>query len=330
MTLARLALASTELLYKRALIEKRQESIALIDFREIENEHKKREFALKKEEASFADKQREFANLLHLPEGSIPVLVDVDLNRVTLKETVPKTDDLRALAEENSPDLKQARLDLYRSRREYLITEHDYLPTISLTGHYGRTGETWPPRSLDWGVGFNVTLPLQSSTLRTDAQYNSTKAETQHGLSQGGELDIYNNAGYRAAEMRNELQLFRARSSRDDLKRGLDLKLDRFARETAERIKDLDLLAEQVSISELRIAVEYRKYLSGQTALHDYLEEEIKLQQARQSLLEKRVESILSINQFEADIGLDLDALNLIDLPPSAAQTAVETKRGLP
>ncbi|HMY46978.1 MAG TPA: hypothetical protein PKX74_15980, partial [Leptospiraceae bacterium] len=86
-------------------------------------------------------------------------------------------------------------------------------------------------------------------------------------------------------------------------------------------------LAEKVSISELRNTVEYRKYISGQTALHDYLEEEIKLQQARADLLEKRVESILAVGQFEADIGLELDYLGLIDLPennpaPAPGQSA--------
>lgn len=327
MDLARLSIKSTDLLYKRAVIERRQDAIALIDFREIENEHKRRQFALEKQEAAYRSSIADFAHTLHLPPGSEPALVAIDLTRAVIRDSNRLPDELKTLAEENSPELRQARLDVYRSRKEYLITSHDYLPSVSLTGHYGRTGEEWPPRSLDWGVGINVTIPLQGSTLRTDAQYNSTKADTQRGLSEGGEFDFYNNPGYRAAGMRNELQLFRARANREDLRRNIDLRIDKFARETRERNNELSLLAEKVSISELRNTVEYRKYISGQTALHDYLEEEIKLQQARADLLEKRVESILAVGQFEADIGLELDYLGLIDLPennpaPAPGQSA--------
>jgi len=76
----------------------------------------------------------------------------------------------------------------------------------------------------------------------------------------------------------------------------------------------------------LRNKVERRRMIMGELSLSEYLEEEIKLIQARLQLIQERVEFALSINQLEMDLGLELDQLGLLNF---AELTPEEEEEGI-
>lgn len=325
-SVSRASMESAKALKVRSGLERKQGEITELDFREVENEFTRRVLTLRQEEDAYKDGLIDFRNLLRLPKGDTPDIALLDLYGLEVKKLKIKADELYDLAVKHRPDVKQSAIDLARSRREYLITKYSYLPNISLTGNYGKSGEEWPPRSTEWGVGINFTFNFLGNTLRNDAQLQRSKDNTSRGISTSGNLDIYSNAAWRQPHMQNKIQLMRNKQKKADLIRDIRLQIERAHRGIIDKQKSLKLSDESLAIQELRNKVERRRMIMGELSLSEYLEEEIKLIQARLQLIQERVEFALSINQLEMDLGLELDQLGLLNF---AELTPEEEEEGI-
>lgn len=307
------AVESARFLFRMGRLEHKQGTLTLLDLRERANEYEQRTLALRREEESVANKLTEFALLLQLPEEERLIPETLDLFKLRMADRLPATDVLLQLAQKNHPRLRQFRMDLAQKRKQHLITEYDYLPSVALTGRYGRTGDTWPPRTIEWGVGFSLSFNLWGSTLSNDAVSNRTEGDVSRGLSAGGRLNLYDNPGYRSAKLSAAADLLRARQALRDLQRSLQHEVGRALRELRLRSNELRLADEEVALRELRHKVDRHRFRLGEMPYRDFLEEERRLIESRNALAEKRTEMILSINRTEVSLGLALDQLGLIN-----------------
>ncbi len=311
-TLARFNIKSAETMLSRAGIERSQGAITELDFRQIQNEHSRRLLEKRRQENQFKDAKIDFLFLLRMEPGSEVELSRLDLYSLAIDDLELDEETLYNAALLKRPDIRQARIDVEKARREHLITEYYYLPTVALTGRYGKTGDTWPPTTSEWGIGFNVTFNIFGSTLRTDAVDNRTRNETGRGLSQGGQLDIFNNPGYSAAALRNEIQLRRTRQKNEDLLFQMQNEVHRQMRDLREQKKDLELADEALAVREMRLELSRMKYRNGELSLQLLFDEEMKAMQARYQLVQQRVQSALAVGKLELGLGLELDELNLL------------------
>ncbi len=311
-SVAKANLESSSALLKKTEAEYRLGMITALDLSEVRNQHDQKALSLRKEQNAYHDAARDFALFLRLPEQEIPRLKFLDLANLTVRELVLKQEEMVQLALENRPDVRQAKIDRMKAEKQYLITERHYLPTISLTGHYGKSGDKWPPRTLEWGVGVNISFPLFGSTVRSDSSLNRTKGDTQRSVSSGGTADIYNNAAWDEPGLRSTMEVMRSADKAHVLDKQVGLKVERLVRDYDDRRKSLELADQALAVREKRFQIEVKKYAGGETSLTELFEEELKLIQARQGLVRERVEYALSVNQLEVELGLDLDALGLI------------------
>lgn len=312
--LARENLKGAESMFERARIQMRQGELAALDFKEIESRLETHRLELKKREDSHEEAVYDLASLLRL-DGAPAEIAGVDLFALEAAAESMEDSELVSRAVQKRPDLREARIELERARREHLITEYYYLPTVALTGRYGKTGEKWPPTIAEWGVGVNVTFNLFGSTLQTDAQSNRTPTGASQGLSAGGHLDLYNNAAYDDAKMRNEIELAKAREKKEQLVRHIEETVKRERRGLMRAREELDLLDRALSVKEQRFLVSNLRYRRGELSLDRLLEDEMKLIEERYRLIEARVNYVLACGKLELGLGLELDELSLFTLP---------------
>ncbi|MCR9145510.1 MAG: TolC family protein [bacterium] len=317
-SIARAAYESARATLDRATVENRQGAITELDFQEIRTEYDRRGLELEQRVEAYENGRVDFAQLLRVsvdPElDNRPDVKGLDLFRVRVNEFSMSIDELYNIAMESRPDVRQAKIDVMRSRREYLITKYDWLPTVSLTGNYGKSGEEWPPTNTEWGVGINFTFRVFGNTISTDAQELRTQNETGRGYSSSGQWNVYDNAAWEEPHKRNTIELMQARDRKQQLADTVRVEVTRLRRAFYDRRREMELADRSLAVREQRFRIEQLRFRNGEISVSDYLESELELIQARLDLVAGRVNMILAANQTEIDLGLPLDSLKLVDI----------------
>ncbi len=312
-SIAKYSLKTAEYFFRIGRVEERQGSLTHLELRERAGELEQRRLALRRESDALRDRLTDFAVILQLPPGEKVAPRELDLFRLRLSAELPPYDDLLRQAEQNHPKLRQFRMELAQKQRQYLIAKYDYLPSIAVTGRYGRTGDTWPPRTTEWGVGVSLTFRLWGSTLTNDAVSNRTEGDVSRGLSAGGRLDLYDNPGFRREQLTATADLLRARRALADLRRTLRHDVERVLRELRLKRDELRLADENLAVRELRHRIDLDRMRLGELRYRDFLEEEQRLIEARYQLAAARTEAVVTVNKLEASLGLPLDALRIVN-----------------
>ena len=323
-TVARAGFESAWILKEKAELEGKQGVSSLLDLREVQNEFHGRELKLKRESQAYTDQLEDFAMLLNLPPNKIPKPAILDLYRLNIKDLHIGEAELYGLAIRNNQELKQARLQFLRSQKEYNMTRYGFLPKIALTGHYGKTGDEWPPKTTEWGVGFNISFNVFGSKLSNDGAVNRSKNETTKGASAGGQLEPLSSVSFRTPYYKSAGALMKTRKQYRDAKRKLSIQVRRLHNEIKHKKRELRIADEQLAIRELRFKTERLKYMNGDLPVHKLFEEETELIGARLNLIEQRVGYALSVNQLELSLGVDIDTLGIINFKDITVEEADE------
>lgn len=308
------SLRSLETQLARVRVERRQGAATELDFQELETEYSRRRLELKQQRDSLGDSLVDFGMLLRLPDPGGARVKRLDLFEIKINDFSMSEEDLYQASLSSRPDVRQARIDLMRSRREYLLQKYDWLPTISLTGNYGRSGEEWPPSNTEWGVGVSVTLRVFGNTLSGDVTNNRSQNETSRGYSSSGSWNVYDNAGWREPMVRAELQLLQARERNHEVRMQAANEVHRLRRAFLDRRTELDIADRNLAIQERRFMIAERRFQNGEMSLQDYLEQELRMVQARLGLVQSRVQLVIAANQLELNLGLELDSQKLVEI----------------
>lgn len=316
-SIAQAAFDSASATLDRANVERRQGAITELDYQEIRTEFDRRNLELEQRTAAYDNGRVDFTTLLRVtvdPELKPPDVKGLDLFKVKVNEFELSTDELYNIAMNSRSDVRQSKIDVMRSRREYLITKYDWLPTVSLTGNYGKSGEEWPPTNTEWGVGINFTFRVFGNTISTDAQELRTQNETGRGYSTSGQWNVYDNAAWQEPHKRNTIQLMQARDRKKQLADTVRVEVVRLRRAFYDRRREMELADRSLAVREQRFRIEKVRFRNGEISVSDYLESELELIQARLDLVAGRVNMILAANQTEIDLGLPIDSLKLVDV----------------
>lgn len=328
--LAKYNTESAQRMFDVAEAKRKQGDITPADYFQIRNELSQRRLEQVRQENKEKDSYVDFAFLLRLARGESVEISKLDLYNLDMKKLEVEEEVLFNLALAKRPDLRQARIDVEKARREYMITEYYYLPTVSLTGRYGKTGATWPPTTVEWGVGFNVTFNIFGSTLRTDGVDNRSRGESSRGYSGGGQLDIYNNPGYSSAALQNEINLRKARQKSEDLLFQVQNEVHRQSRDLNDQRTALELADEGLAVKEMQLNLARRKYQNGELSLQLLFDQENQVRQARSNLIQQRVDTAIAVGKLELSLGLDLDELQLLNFDELKSGPEIEGRSWKP
>ncbi len=313
------SLKQYERFHRISEIEYKNGNIALLDILEIRHQLQQRTLTLQDHEADYRYKMATLGLMLHIPEDVPFRLQQLDLRTAGTEKLDLQSNAFIEQALQNRPEIRQAKMDLYRARRQYRITEYHYLPTISLTGNYGKTGTNWPPRETEWAVGINVTMNIMGNTISTDYRYLRSAQETVKGYSSGAAATLYDKPGYRDPHIRSQIELLRAREKYFEIERSLRIELQSLSEEYERRRNALQLQNSSTAVKEQRLRVMERLYRNGEISIDEFNKQELQLQEARFALVQKRFEYVLFIYRMEVSLGLNIG--DLFELPVTDAES---------
>ncbi len=312
--IGRSSLESARRALNRAELELEQGAIPALDEQQLAVEFERRALELERSERSLQESERSLGRLLRTDHGQRLELFGLENFELRFPAPPPDGATLAELALENRSDVRQARIDALRAAREERIQRYDWLPTIALTGNLGRTGEEWPPRTTEWGVGVSFTFRAFGNTLVTDAQENRSRGETSRGYSSSATLNVYDNAGWRATRLRSQLDAMRSREQREQLITDVQAEIEKLRHDFLLRVREVELAERTLDVHGRRFQVDRLKYENGETALQDYLEQELRFVQAQLDAVRQRIDLALAANQLETALGLPLDSLGLVEI----------------
>ncbi|MCB1169048.1 MAG: TolC family protein [Leptospiraceae bacterium] len=312
LSLARSRRKRSEKMLESAKLEHRNGLITRLDFLEIQNQHRRSLQRIDAAKRSTEQAQKQLMLLTGLPEQTFPGIRLLDMRNTEFRALEISPDRLARLTLQNHPGILRLRRELYRARQNHMTAKQYYLPTVSLTARYGKTGERWPPGQSEWGLGLNITFRGLQSTLSQNVGLDESGNGASRGVSSGGQLQVLNDTGADIRQLNATSSLLKARRSLQDLKKSLPLKAKNLAREYRNRRLELKITEQSYRIQKKRFKIDVLRYRKGQLSLEEYNEEEQRLHQASLSRIQQRLQLLEFISRMELDLGLSHDDLELV------------------
>jgi outer membrane protein TolC len=249
--------------------------------------------------------EEQFAEVLALDE--IPELIEaVDTER----RAVPLSQEtVKALAENRSPALAEARLSIAKREGELKYADRSWIPTVKLLGNFGLAGRQYPLSRYNWSVGLSLDFsgPLLRNT--TSASFGREPPYDRTGSLQNSFSPLPDPAGAlgrsRAAALLFEERGNYERSLKQIGKNAVQ-QLEKYGLLEDKRmlaVEAVDLAEEKYRLARLRMEL-------GQITRTELMETEIELSR-------KKVESIQAAAALlEAEQELE----KMLDLPPGSLE----------
>jgi len=203
--------------------------------------------------------------------------------------------ELVAVAREQSPSVRSARLQLQAAEADVSSAQSAYWPSFSLSGGYDWASENFPPANRSWSVRVSGSVPL----------FNGLQRETSIDRAQA-QLEV-SRAQERAAEL----------AVRTDVN-------DAYSQvETA--VAQLDLARESVELARENLRVTRQRYRQGVATIVDLQQAQIALQQAQVDVIRRQFDFQVGVAQLESVIGSDLEELTPQQTP--GAPNSIDEER---
>ncbi len=319
---------------KKASVEKQLGVITDLDHKEISLELKRRELALENVRQELDKSVEDIKFLLRFEPQEKIILLPLSRYRLTIREPAPREDQFYEKAVRTLPEMESARAQLLRAHREYYIEKYNWLPTLSLAGNWGRSGESWPPRQVEWGVGLSFTFRLWGNSLNNDLHVSRANAETSQTVSSGGQFNFYDQPEWYESQLKRKLELLKSQENRRSLQ--YTLKAEILERQNRFRLqyREIQLDLRSLELSNRRFLVERLRFQQGNISARELIDSELRYIEERLTLARRFVDLIISANQLELRLGLPLDSLQLAVyeknheyLPESQAEEQQERQR---
>ncbi|MCL2043304.1 MAG: TolC family protein [Treponema sp.] len=118
-------------------------------------------------ESDLAEMEKQFADILDITE--LPELAEqIDIHRSTV---LPPVQAAVSLAEENNPDLAEARFAVTRRQAEYKFSSRTWIPALRVNGSFGVTGQQYPLTRHTWSMG--ITVEFANPWLQNNLAFQS-------------------------------------------------------------------------------------------------------------------------------------------------------------
>jgi outer membrane protein TolC len=254
-------------------------------------------------EIELEEAERQFAESLGLEE--LPLLGEtIDTRRKCL---LPSPRAARTQAEENSPQLAEARYAVRKKEAELKIVSVSWIPTLRISGSFGLTGQRYPLTRHNWSVGLTLEFsnPFLSSTVSAQAGWEppfDRSARLQNTLNPlpdpAEALTVQSAEAALALEKINYETAFRqaGRMAENAVE-----KCRLLERKRNLALESIELGAERLRLSELRLRLGQLTRLELMEAQLDYTQSEIAAVEAASALLEaeRELERFLNLRPGE-------------------------------
>tara|TARA_Y100001937_G_scaffold11083_1_gene13478 strand:+ start:46140 stop:47564 length:1425 start_codon:yes stop_codon:yes gene_type:complete len=285
-----------------------------LDFLEIRNQNQQTRLQLESSIRSLFQKIQELCLLTgqRLSEFKGIRLLDLGRSVRASNDSIARK-DLHARLR-NHPEVLRLRRKLYRARQNYLIARQYYLPRISLTARYGKTGENWPPERSEWGFGINITFRGLNSTLSNNLGMNRSMDGNSSGVSSGGKLRLLNDMDRSNSILRSKKELLNARRKLQDLRKRLPVRMRRLLQQLDHQKRQLELQENSQEIRKRRFQVDSIRYDTGEISLEEYQEEELRFRRAETKLKRQQADLLQIIARAEKELVSARENSPLLDL----------------
>ena len=252
-------------------------------------------------EDDLAELEKLFADMLGL--DVLPELAErIDIHRSAI---LPLVQAAVSLAEENNPDLAEARFSITRRQAEYSFSSRSWIPAIRVNGSVGITGQQYPLTRHTWSVG--ITVEFSNPWLQNSLSF-------QNGWESPGDrsANLQNNAsplpdpaaslGRRQAGLMLDLEKEKYEHAFARMGRLTQRAVERCRLADRRRnlaVQAIDMAARRYTIEEVRLGLGYSTRLELMQAYIDCTEREI-----------MAVESAIALMDAERDLE------RLLDLKP--------------
>lgn len=247
-----------------------------------------------------------FAEVLALDE--IPELTEtVDTGRKAVPLSKEK---VKALAENRSPALAEARLSIARREGELKYADRSWIPTVKLSGNFGLAGRSYPLSKYNWSVGLSLDFsgPLLRNT--SSASFGREPPYDRTGRLQNSFTPLPDPAGALGRSQAASL-LFEERSN-------YERSLKQTGKNAVQQLEKYGLLedkrvlaADTVELAEEKYRLAFLRMELGQITRTELMETEIELSR-------KKVEAVQAAAALlEAEQELE----KMLDLPPGSLES---------
>ena len=252
-------------------------------------------------EFDLAEMEQQFADLLGI--RTLPELEEkIDLHRAAL---LPSVQASISLAEENNPDLAEARFSITKRQAEYRYASRIWIPTLRLNGSFALTGQDYPLSRHSWSVGLSIDFsnPWLQNTFAVQMGMESPRDRTANMQNSAAPFpDPAASLGKRQAEMTLALEREKYALAFERTGRFAELMLEKCRLAERRRgiaVEAIDMAVKRCGLEEIRLGL-------GQIT-------RLELMQAYISCTEKEiaaVESVIALMQMEREFE------RLLDLKP--------------
>lgn len=292
--------------------------ITKLDYLEIKTRSEEERFNLKTLEKDNAVEMSNFKILLKLtPEEKVVLDSDFfekfkELKNIQDKHKVENLIDLCLLRRK---ELAKVFLEYKKAEKEYELVRKSYIPTVSLVGTYGLSGETFPPRDKAYSFGIVFNFALGGS---------SAKTETNTGLQANGRnsfdntsfnLSVLDNlALYGSQYLEKNLKIYEVINQRDTLRKQLHIEIETQYKNLANSVEAYDIAKKKTEIVRERVRLSQLQVELGELKRIELVKVELEKLKAEQDLINNVMNYLMLGMQLEVKLGVPIGYLELYNL----------------
>jgi outer membrane protein TolC len=254
-------------------------------------------------ESDLLEMERQFAELLGL--DVLPVLAEtVDINRPAV---LPSARASISLAQEQNPELAQARFSITKKQAELSYSSRSWIPTLRLNGNVALSGNTYPLNRYNWSVGLSIEFasPWLQDTFSFQSGRESPRDKTANLQNTASPLpNPAASLGTKQAELALALERERYALAWERLGRSARrmLEMCRLAEQKRRvSVEAIGMAARRYDLEEVRLGLGQITRLELMKAHLVYTEKEIAAVEAAINLLqaERELERLLNLSPGE-------------------------------
>lgn len=152
----------------KIIMERRKQQLELVELKY--NSGKEHRGAFLNAQASMAQAEADFRqakDLLVLAKFKLARLMGLELKGDFTVEELNEsydsveTPDFKSWAF-NTADIKRLQANLEAAKHRVMISRAQFMPSVSASASYGKSGSGWLPQKENWSLGVNISLPILS------------------------------------------------------------------------------------------------------------------------------------------------------------------------
>ena len=208
-------------------------------------------------------------------------------------------------------EVKRSQGNIHKLKKEHLIAKDSWIPRFSVSGFLGRSGETFPVRTKNWGVNFKLSFPIGSHKSESNAGTGYNKDKTQFSNNTSTSISFFDDLGYGRRVIESKNSLGEAVYQHRQLHNKLAIDVYKSCDKLLEAWETIRIGNGNVYFRHESLKLMNAKFSVGQTKRSEIVFAETELVKAQEDLTEAISTYILSAYELEWISGINTGSLKL-------------------